>query len=455
MLVFPAIVQANDLLRIYNLAVQNDPVIVAAKYARDAAIEVEPKARALLFPQVSGSYNEVLNDTRIDVTYTDPTSGQVVPFNRKDTGADSTLSVTLTQPLFNLQSWFELKQASEQAALAELNFRASEQSLMLRVTEAYFGILGARDRLRSAKAEQDALRQQLDLANQQLEVGLSSITDTQDVEARYDLSVANELVAEQALTAARLALEQIIQAPADPQNDAVQVVSVLDQDATVSPLAGLREDFILPQPQPAGAEPWSRFAQQSNLDLLASELNFDIAAHGVKASWARYFPTVAATGSYSNSRTGGGTFPTTINGPSVALGVTVPIFAGGATESDLRRTIAIREQRRAELDGARRQAERDTQSAYQGVVNGASRVLALKRAVTSSKTALEANQTGLSIGTRSTVDVLNAQQQSYTAQRDYQQSRYDYLLAILRLKAAAGRLTLGDFAEIDGLLAAK
>jgi len=453
-LAFPALAQANDLLRVYQLALRNDPTIVAAKYARDAAVQVEPKALALLLPQVGASFNEVYNDTQIDVSCSDPALGGNLALNRKDTSADSNLSVSLTQPLFNLESWFKLKQASEQAALAQLNYRSSEQALLLRVARIYFGVLGAHDRLLSAEAEKSALQRKLDLTNQNVAVGLSSITDAQDVQARYDLSVANELAAEQELAAARLDLDQIT---LESRGIDGSVAAPAQQDRSDSlQLAALRNDIPLPlpQPQPASVDSWVAYAGDDNLDLLASRLNFDIAARGVEAARVRHLPTLSASANYVNSRTGGGTFPTTVNGPSAGLTVTVPLFSGGATQAEVRQSVATREQRQAEFEGERRQVERDTRNAYQGVVTGAARVLALKNAMASSRSALQASETGLSIGTRSAVDVLNAQQQGYAAERDYLQSRYDYLQSVLQLKAAAGRLSVQDFAEIDALLAA-
>ncbi len=454
-LVFPVLAQANDLLRVYNLALRNDPNIVAAKYARDAAVEVEPQARALLLPQVSAGYTEVKNDTRDDASFNDTALNQSVVLNTKDTSADSNLSVNLTQPLFNLESWYKLKQASEQAALAQLNYRLSEQSLLVTVAQSYFAVLGARDRLQSDRAEKSALQRQLELTNQNLAVGLSSITDVQDIQARYDLSVSNELVAQQELEGAQLDLDQITQeAPGAPEDDSVQVVPLLKDKKDPRQMAPLRSDIPLPLPQPADVSSWVALAGEDNLDLLASRLNFSIAARGVQAAWARHLPTLGLTANYTNSRVRGGAFPTTETGPTVGLALNLPIFSGGATQAQVRQSVATREQRRAELEGVRRQVERDTRYAYQSVVNGAARVLALKQAVVSGRTALQASQTGLSIGTRSAVDVLNAQQQSYAAERDFEQSRYDYLLSVLKLKVAAGRLSVEDFAQIDALLAA-
>jgi outer membrane protein len=317
MFLLPVAASANDLLQAYEQALRNDPVITAARFARDAAIQVEPKARALLLPQVTTSYKEVFNDSQVNVTYPDPVTGNTLQFDRKNNGTDKTFDATLTQPLFNLESWYQLKQASEQAALAQLNYRLSEQSLLLRVSQAYFAVLAADDRLRSASAEKTALQRQLDLSNQNLDVGLSSVTDVQDVQARFDLSVANELAAEQTLATARLDLEQITREPIASVDPNVVRVVPLAGDAPPPKLAALQADIPLPKPQPAAVGPWIEFANEGNLDLLASRLNFKIAERGVEVVKSRFLPTLNATADYNNSKTGGGAFPTTTYGPSV------------------------------------------------------------------------------------------------------------------------------------------
>lgn len=453
-LLCPGLAHANDLLRVYNLALRNDASITASKYSRDAALEIEPKARALLLPQISGSYDYVRNDSEVDVTYVDPTTGLTVPLSRENNGNDKSLNVTLSQPLFSLEAWHQFKQASEQAALAHMTYRASEQDLLLRVAEVYFGVLGARDALRSARAEKEALQRQLELASQHLEVGLSSLTDEQEVQARYDLSVASELEAEQALAAAIEGLEEITREPLRSIEDdgAVRVVP-LEAPAPVQPrLASLQENIPLPTPQPASAAQWVGQALVANYDLLAARLNFNIADRGVSAAKSKYLPTVAATVSYSDASSQAGAFPTDASGTTIGVGIKLPLFSGGGTRADVRQSEATRGQRLAEYDGTRRLVERNTRNAYQGVVTGTARVHALRQAVASSRNALEASETGLEIGTRSAIDVLNAQQQRYTAERNYDRSRYDYLLSVLRLKSAAGVLMPKDLAEVDALL---
>lgn len=437
-LVLPGLAQANDLLRVYDLAVQNDATFRAARYERDAAVEARPQARAALLPQLTGSYNYGYADTdgvfKFDEPRLDPNTGQL--FTQEEfhfDGTDRGLTVTLDQSVFSLANWRRLQQASSQVALAQASYRSAEQNLVLRVAQAYFGVLGARDNLRSAQAEKAAVERQLEQARKRFEVGLSAITDVQEAQARYDLTVATELQAQQQLAAAQEALAEITkQKPGE--------------------VAALQEDIPLPAPNPESVDRWVESALEGNLDLLAAQLNYDVAARGVQVARAGHLPTLGLRGTYDDGDSESRSVPTDSEGTSVTLGVTVPIFAGGATQSGVRQAVATREQRRAQQEGSARLVERNTRDAYQAVVTGAARVKAFKQAVVSNTTALEASETGLEVGTRTAVDVLNAQQQLYSAQRNYLQSRYDYLLSVLRLKAAAGRLSIADLTEIDRLL---
>jgi outer membrane protein len=432
----PAPAQANDLLRVYDLAVQNDASYRAARFGRDAAIEARPQARAALLPQLSGSFSYGYVDTSGSVQQTElDGNGNPVPVERQinNSGTDETLTVTLNQSIFSLESWRRLQQADRQVALAQAQYRAEEQNLALRTAEAYFGVLSALDSLRSAQAEKTAVERQLEQARRRFEVGLSAITDVQEAQARYDLTVATELQAQQTLSAAREALNEITKTPAGD-------------------VATLQEDIPLPAPDPDRVERWVEAATEGNLDLLAAQLNHDIAARGVQVARSGHLPTLGLQGGYRDSTSESGSFPQDTESASVTAVLSVPIFSGGLTQANVRQAIATREQRDAQREATARLVERNTRNAYQAVVTGVARVKALKQAVVSSATALEASETGLEVGTRTAVDVLNAQQQLYAAERDYFQSRYDYLLAVLRLKAAAGRLGSADLAEIDRLL---
>lgn len=425
----PGLVQANDLMQIYDLAVQNDMTLQAAIYQRDAAIEAYPQARAALLPQISGGFDYTNVDSEQTVKSSTPGFGGTTTTK----GTNQSLSVGLSQSILNLESIRLLQQASRQAALAETTLRSAEQNLMLRVSQAYFALLGARDNLRSAQAEQAALERQLEQARKRFDVGLSAITDVQEAQARYDLTVATVIQAQQTLSAAEEALIEITGKPLLSAN-------------------GLVDEIPLPGPDPSKVEEWVEEAKKDNLDLLAAELGFEAAQIGVQVARSRHLPTVDLTAGYSDSTSETGAFPTDYNSTSVGVSVTLPIFTSGLIHSQVKQAIATREQRQAQFAGTQRLVERTTRDAYQAVVTGISRVKAFKQAVVSSTTALDASETGLEVGARTAVDVLNAEQQLYAAQRNFYQSRYDYLQSVLRLKAASGRLAVKDLQEIDQLL---
>lgn len=452
-LLLPVVADAGDLLSLYEKALKNDATFNAAQYARDAALQSEPAARALLLPQINGSYQWTEDHSDTSIGYVDPTTGQPVTLNQSNGGRDTNLSVVLNQPLFDLEHWYRLQEAGEKTALAQLNYRSAQQSLILRVAEDYFGVLGAYDAVRSTGTERDALADQLELAKQNMNVGISSITDVQDVQARYDLSVANALDAEQKQTAALEALAEITKEPMRNVDDGrVRVVPLISEAAPPQRLAALREDVALPVLQNAAQAAWVKQASTRNFDVMAALLQYHAADHAVSAANSKYLPTVKGTVGYNDINTQGGGLPTKSSGMSWGFGVTVPIFAGGATRAAAREATSIREQRLAEYDGAQRLAQRNASTAYQAVMIGAARVRAYKQAMASSITAFEASRTGLEIGTRSRIDVLNSQSQRYQAERNYASARYDYLLAILRLQAVSGGLQLRDLESVDRLL---
>jgi outer membrane protein len=430
-LLAPSLASANELTRIYQLAVDNDTTLRAAAGTRDAAIAANPRARGALLPQVSGlgSYVEGESTTNIN--------------NAGDVESDdetTSLAINLRQALFDAGAWNRWQSAGRQAAAAQANYVIAEQNLAFRVTEAYFNLLAAADSVRFADAEKKAVERQLELAKRRFEVGLSAITDVQEAQARYDLTVAQMIEAEQALTIAQVAVSEITGAEAH--------------------IVPLKDEIPLLGPDPASVNDWLKTASDNNLSIRVAQANADAANQDLDAAWAAHYPTVALTGRYSQFEDEGvsvlgGVTTTEADSLSYGVEVTVPIFAGGSTQAGVSAARGTRDQRKAELDGRKREVERTTRNAYQGVIAGVSRVAAYKQAVVSNTTALEASEVGLEVGARTAVDVLNAQRELYRAQRDYARSRYDYLLNILRLKQAAGQLAPKDLNEIDALLGAE
>lgn len=419
------VANANELLRIYDLALQNDTALQAAGYARDAALESKPQALAALLPQIAGGYSK--GRVEDDSTYQNPLLG-----GGSSSYNTTNLSVSLNQTVFDLSAFQTLSRSNDQAALAVAGYRGSEQGLILRTAQAYFNVLAASDNLRSSQAEKQAVEHQLEQSQKRFEVGLSAITDVQEAQARFDLTTAQVIAGQQALDSAKQSLSEITGVP-------------------VTSISSMQEDFPLPSPDPLNIESWAASAQQRNYDILVSNLTAEIAKKTVNIALSKHLPTLGVQGQYSDGERGGATGVQQTQ-TSVTAQISLPIFSGGATQSTVRQADYTYQQRLAELEGKKRLIQTQTRNAFTGVLSGASQVKALKQAVLSSTTALEASEMGLQVGTRTSVDVLNAQQQLYSAQRDYSKSRYDYLLNVLNLKAAAGKLTVNDLAEIDRLL---
>lgn len=431
-LLAPSLASANELLRVYDLALQNDAQLQAAVGARKSVTAALPQARGALLPQISGVGSASQQTDKITADLDPLTAGDETT---ESTSEPYNLTISARQALFDAAAWNRWQQADANAAAAEATYRIAQQALALRVTEAYFNVLAAADSVRFADAEKKAVERQLELAKRRFEVGLSAITDVQEAQARYDLTVAQMIEAEQAFVIAKLALTEITGA----------------QEARVVPL---QEEIPLLGPNPDDVNDWVKAASEGNLEIMVARSQAEAAHQGVDASRAGHYPTVSVVGQQSFGESSGfnqGEYEQ----ERVGLEVNVPIFAGGSTQAAVNSAKGLHEQRLAELEGKRRAVERTTRNAYQGVIAGVSRVKALKQAVLSNTTALEASEVGLEVGARTAVDVLNAQRELYRAQRDYARSRYDYLLNILRLKSAAGQLGKKDLGEIDGLLGAE
>lgn len=422
---------ANDLLVVYDQALDNDTTLQAAGHQRDALLEATPQARAGYLPQIAGGYAYSRSHQELDTSPSPcnpPAATTKCTFNDKTRG----LTLTLNQTLFNWQAIQQIRQADDQVAIAETSYRAAQQDLLLRVAQAYFNALSAADSLRSTEAENKAVERQLEQAKKRFEVGLSAITDVQDAQARYDLTVAGIIAAQQALDSAKEALAVI--------------TGTLPQK-----LVPLQDDIPLPAPDPTNVGDWVSAARENNLAIIGSRLSADAARKGIEVARSGHLPTLGLQDQYTDGSQGG-RFAADQKQNSIGLQLSVPIYSGGFVQSSVRAATATHEQRMSEFEGQKRQVDRQTRDAYQGVLAGAARVKALKQAVLSNTTALQASETGLEVGARTAVDVLNAEQLLYAAQRDYYRSRYDYLYSVLALKAAAGRLNVGDLEEIDRLL---
>lgn len=422
--------QAADLLSVYRDAAAYDAQFAAARASLDAGREKLPQGRSGLMPTIGVGANTTWNDTEV-TPRTTPTTTTQREYNSHGWTA------TLTQPLFRWQNWAAYKQGEFAAAVAEAQFAAAKQDLIVRVAQAYFDVLNAQETVATAAAQKTAIAQQLESAKRNFEVGTATITDTHEAQARYDLAVATELAAQNDYTVKRQALQTLIGKEAEL-------------------LKTLRAGAEINRPQPDDMQSWAATAEAGNLSVAQAQAALEIADQEVAKQRAGHLPTLDAVATYG--RTGVGYSATTggagydSKATTIGLQLTVPIFAGGYTASKDREAVALREKAIADLDNARRQAALGARQAYLGVTSGLSQVKAYEAAVASSQSALESNKVGYDVGVRINIDVLNAQSQLFDTRQKLSKARFDTLVAQLKLKQAAGNLTEDDLAAINALL---
>lgn len=420
---------AADLLSVYRDAAVYDAQFAAARASRDAGLEKLPQGRSGLLPTIGVGASTTWNDSETTAR-TSPAVTYSKAYNSHGWTA------TLTQPLFRWQNWATYKQGDLAANIAEMQFSAARQDLIVRAAQAYFDVLLAQETAATAAAQKTAITQQLESAKRNFEVGTSTITDTHEAQARYDLAVATEIAANNDLTVKRQTLQVLI--GKEPEM-----------------LKALRPGAQIGRPQPDDMLKWAETAETGNLSVAQAQAAFEIADQEVSKQRGGHLPTLDAVATYGksgagyNSATGSGIDS---RATTYGLQLTMPIFSGGATMSKDREAVALREKARADLDNARRQAALGARQAYLGVTSGFSQVKAFEAAVASSKSALESNKVGYDVGVRINIDVLNAQSQLFDTSQKLAKARFDTLVAQLKLKQAAGNLTEDDLVAINALL---
>jgi len=432
-----------DLLEVYQRALQSDPQIREAEANRLATLETKPQALAGLLPTLSANGNYIERDQKGENSTLAVVGGVPVVGTTRQT-VDATIKqyqIQLTQPLFRWDRWVALRRADEQVAQAEADFAAAEQNLVFRVSQRYFNVLSAADQLQATEGALAAVSRQLEQAEQRFEVGLIAITDVQESRAAADQARAAVIAAKRTLSTNQELLRELTG----------------DMFTT---LAGPGEDMPLNSPNPASEEQWVSAAMEQNLSLISSRLAADIAREAINNARTGHFPTLDLVGTRFNNAqnadqvNNGNPSPANsdITQDSIQLQLTLPIYSGGAVSSRVREQVYRHRAARERLERTARETERAARDAYLGVISGISRVQALRQAVESSRTALRASEAGFEVGTRTTVDVLDAQRRLLDAETNYARSKYDYILGIIQLKQAAGTLSREDLAEINGWL---
>lgn len=436
MLVLPLGAQAEDLLQSYELARSSDPQLSAAEANRQVSREGAAQARALLLPQVNGtaSYTRASGD--------DESSAPIV----SDGSSDSTtrdLGLRLNQMVYDHSAINRARSQNALAQAGDFQLEAASDLLITRTSTAYFNVLIAMETLSAAQAQETALKKQFDFADKRLEVGLAPITDVHEARAQYDRARANTIVTANALEDAYRALEEIT-------------------GRDVRALKALPQDFQPELPSSMDSEGWVQSALDNNPSLKAQEYRVQSAESGIESARGGHYPTLYFGANLGRTRTDGDSTNNLLNttadferesaSRSLGLTLSIPIFAGGGTQSGVRQAIAQRDATSDELEQQKRALVRNTRNAYRTLVAGVSEVEARKAAVFSARSAYEASQVGLEVGTRTVLDVLNNQQTLFNAEQEYARSRYNFLQNRLLLEQAAGTLDIDDLQEINRLL---
>jgi outer membrane protein len=420
-------VQAQNLVELYRSARDYDAAYQSARSLYDANLYRAEQAKAGILPQAGLS----MGVSRTNYENNNPVVDRNFP--------QQSATLSASQPLYRPGNWATYEQGKQQVELSKAQLEAAEQDLIVRTSQLYFDVLAAQDTLAFVRAQKAAVAEQLASAKRNFEVGTSTITDSREAQARYDLVIAQELAAENDLRVKKIALDQLVGRP----------------DAQPRPLVAPTN---LPPLVPADVNTWVQQSEAVHPSIRQAEASLEVAKLEINKAEAGHKPTVDLTASYGAQRNPQGsasslnTLNSRANTTTVGLALNLPLFAGFATQNRIRETLSLEEKARSDLDVARRSVALNTRTAYFGVLSGQGQVKALEAAEASSQSALDANRLGYQVGVRINIDVLNAQSQLFQTKRDLAVARYNVLLGGLRLRQANGTLTPEDLLLINSLL---
>ncbi|MCU1794599.1 outer membrane channel protein TolC [Pectobacterium polaris] len=424
---FSAMSQAENLLQVYQQAKSTNPDLRSSAATRDAAFEKINESRSPLLPQLGlgadYTYNRGYRDSK---------------------GVDSNAkgaSLQLTQTLFDMSKWRALTLQEKQAGIEDVTYQTAQQNLMLNTATAYFNVLRAIDSLSYINAQKQAIYRQLDQTTQRFNVGLVAITDVQNARSQYDSVLANEVLARNTLDNALESLRQIT-GNFYPQ------------------LAGLNIERFSTQ-KPEAVNNLLKEAENRNLNLLSARLSQDLAREQIRSAETGYMPTLDLTAStgvtdtrYSGSRTNNSnSFNDSDAGQHrVGINFTLPLYSGGATNSQVKQAQHSYVSSSELLESAHRSVIQIVRSSFNNISASISSINAYKQAEVSAQSSLDAMEAGYQVGTRTIVDVLNATTTLYNAKQQLSSARYDYLINQLNIKSAQGTLSETDLQALNASL---
>lgn len=420
---------ATDLLQTYRLALVNDQTFRSVRYSLESTRQKIPQARASLLPTINVVGSK--STTKADTAFTN-----VPPVDRRVHSWSWTLQ--LTQPLVRLENLYAYQQSQYIVDQAEAQYEEAVQDLLLRVTQAYFGVSVSQEVIEASTAEIRSLEEQLEQVTRGFKAGTHSVIDVDETKSRLGLARSRLVEAQNDLEDKNAELEKMT-------------------GARMENLAVLQTSIQLPAPLPRDRHIWMEQARSRNPEVRAQQAAMDAAKSGIKRARAGYAPTldlIASRGSNysSNSLTTPNEFDTRANSSQIGLQLNIPIFSGGETNAKVTEAIALKNKAESDLEEARRQAALEAQQAFAGVVNGLAKIEALNYAKESGQSSVKGNRLAFKLGVRINLDVLDAEQQLYAARRDLAVARYQTLLHGMKLKAAVAALGEEDLLAINAML---
>lgn len=433
-MLMPSITQAaepvQNLVDIYQEALAHDPTLASALNANQAAQEIIEQAKALYRPVIN--LNAGASATQSDIRFLDSSSSNnPFRFQGRTNYEGYTYGIDARQPIYRKQNLVQIDQSKIQVRQADKQLALSKQDLILRTTQAYFAVLIAQDKIDLIAAQKTAILSQLEQAKANFDVGTATITDVNEAQARYDLVTAQEIAAVNEYQIATRAIQAI-------------TGTIPRQLATVR--ADIKTTSLeLPM------DKWLDVATHNNLNLQIQQDTLSLSEQDIKLAQAGHYPTLDAIANYNDAYANGNATGTGSELKAGVIGVQlqIPLYQGGAVSSRVRQAVYNKQKAQDDVEAARRQVELETQRAYLNLNTSIAQVKAYEQALSSSQSQLDSTKLGYEVGVRTSVDVLNAQQQLYSAKRDLLQARYDYLVNIIRLKAASGVVAEADLADIN------
>ena len=421
--------RAEDLMQVYRSAQASDPVLASARANWQATQELLPQARANLLPLVTA----VANANELN-SYSNLRTSPAV--ESRENYPQINYAISASQPLYRKQNLVAYEQAQGQVQQSDYILASTQQDLVIRVAQAYFDVLLASFTIELTVSQKAAVSEQLAQAKRNFEVGVATITDTNEAQAKFDQVVAQEISVQNDYDNKLAALRAIIgRVPSD--------------------LRGFNGRFVTAPPSPDSVDAWVEKTLSDNVAVRIAQYTYDIAALDVERARAGHYPTLDLVASFGQGYIGATTgsvltdVAVTTRAAMIGVQINVPLYQGGAVQSRVRQAIALQERARQDLETNRRNAQLQAQTSFSGVSNGAAQVRAFQQAVQSAQVSYESNRLGMEVGVRTNLDVLNTQQLVYQTRHDLAQAYYTYLLSQLRLKQAAGTLTDVDLEEIN------